>query len=235
MSGRTTGTGNGHAMTRFKMRRKLGLIAATHASMAVATRDAWSGLAGMLGSVMWAAAWILPVAADGTFGLTERTSRTTLLTPALVLFTAALVGFHRRQREQSGLLGRTGLVVGLLGLMMMLLGNITEFWVFEPFYGTQTPGWAMMGVGLLLLPVGLLLVGVATLKAGVYSGWRRVVPVGFALVLLLLMVATGAAVVVSGSGTQERLLGAILFVGIAGGWMVIGYALWSTRVGARAE
>lgn len=61
---------------------------------------------------------------NGTCGLTERTSRTTLLNPALVLFTAALVGFHRRQREQSGLLGRTGLVVGLLGLMMILLGNI---------------------------------------------------------------------------------------------------------------
>jgi len=73
------------------------------------------------------------------------------------------------------------------------------------------------------------------LKAGVYSGWRRVVPIGFALVLLLLMVATGAAVLVSGSATQERLLGAILFVGIACGWMAIGYALWSVRGRARAE
>jgi len=91
MTGRTTRNSQSTRDDEMKRGENTGLIVATEASTAVAVHDAWSGLAGMLGSVMWVAAWILPVAADGTFGLTERTSRTTLLNPALVLFTAALV------------------------------------------------------------------------------------------------------------------------------------------------
>ena len=98
----------------------------------------------MLGGAMWVAVWILPRVGVVPLDLSERGWRTLLLNPAMLLFTAGLVAFHRNQRAQSGILGRTGFVVGTLGLLMMLLGNITEFWVFELFYGTQQPGWVMM-------------------------------------------------------------------------------------------
>ncbi len=60
-----------------------------------------------------------------------------LLNPALALFIAALLGFHRTQREQSGPIGRIGVRVGVLGLAMMLVGNVAEFWVFKPLYGPR--------------------------------------------------------------------------------------------------
>jgi hypothetical protein len=55
-----------------------------------------------------------------------------------------------------------------------------------------------------------------------------VAPLGFGLILLVLIMATVAVIVVSGSRTQEQ-LGAVLFVAIAVGWAVLGYALWSQR------
>lgn len=194
--------------------------------MSAAKTVRWSGLAAILGGVMLMAAWILPRVGAVPLDLSERSLRTLVLNPPILLFMAGLTAFYRYEREQSGILGRTGVVVGALALLMMLVGNITEFWVFEPFYGTGQPGWVMMGIGLVLLPFGLLLLGLATFRARVYSGWRRAVPFGFGLSLLLLILATIAVMLVSGSGTQEGLGGAIVLM-IAAGWVVLGYALWS--------
>ena len=191
-----------------------------------------SGLLAVLGGVLWTATWILVhFTADGTrdvFGFSERGWRTLLQNPAMLFFMAGLVGFHARQAEGSGSLGKSGFVICLLGLGTLLLGNIIEFWVSELFYGSQQPGWATMGVGFLLLPIGLLLFGIATLKARVFSGWRRAVPFGFALILALLILSGVALMLLSGSRSQEGFLGAVL-LSIAAGWAVLGYALWSDK------
>ena len=206
--------------------------------MASAKLIRWSGLAAMLGGAMWMASWILvSFTEEGTravLGLSERGWRTLLLNPAMLFFVAGLVGFHRKQRERSGRLGKMGFVVGLLAVVMMLLGNVAEFWVFELFYGTQQPGWAMMGVGFMMLPIALLLFGLATVKARVFSGWRRAVPLVFGLTLVLLILVGIAVVLVSGSGTQEGLLGPMLLT-FAAGWVVLGYALWSEQTEARSS
>ena len=205
--------------------------------MASAKLIRWSGLAAMIGGAMWTASWILVSFTEGgtraVLGLSERGWRTLLDSPAMLFFVAGLVGFHRKQRERSGKLGKIGFVVGLLGVVTMLLGNIAEFWVFELFYGTQQPGWAMMGAGFMMLPIALILFGLATVKARVFSGWRRAVPLVFGLTLVLLILAGIAVMLVSGSRTQEGLLGAMLLT-IAAGWVVLGYALWSEQTEARS-
>ena len=192
----------------------------------------WSGLLAVLGGVLWTAPWILVAfTAEGTrdvFGFSERGWRTLLLNPAMLFFMAGLVGFHSRQAGRSGSSGKSGFVICLLGLGTMLVGNIIEFWVSEPFYGTQQPGWAMRGVGFLLLPIGLLLFGIGTLRASVFSGWRRVVPFGFGLILSLLTLSGVALMLLSGSRSQEGFLRALL-LSIAAGWAVLGYALWSGK------
>jgi len=192
----------------------------------------WSGPLAVLGGVLWTATWILVAfTADGTrdvFGFSERGWRTLLLNPAMLFFMAGLVAFHAKQAGRSGNLGKSGFVICLLGLGTLLLGNIIEFWVSELFYGSQQPGWATMGVGFLLLPIGLLLFGIATLKARVFSGWRRAVPFGFALILALLILSGVALMLLSGSRSQEGFLGAVL-LSIAAGWAVLGYALWSDK------
>ncbi len=192
----------------------------------------WSGPLAVLGGILWTATWILVAfTAAGTrdmFGFSERGWRTLLLNPAMLFFMAGLVGFHAKQAGRSGRLGRSGFVVCLLGLGTMLLGNIVEFWVSDLFYGTQEPGWEMMGVGLLLLPIGLLLFGIGTLKASVFSGWRRAVPFGFGVVLALLILSGVALMLLSGSGSQVGFFRAMV-LSIAAGWGLLGSALWSAK------
>lgn len=192
----------------------------------------WSGLLAVLGGVLWIITWILVAftAADTreVFGFSERGWRTLLLNPAMLFFMAGLVGFHAKQAGRSEGLGKSGYAICLLALGTMLLGNIIEFWVSEPFYGTQVPGWAMMGVGLLLLPIGLLLLGIGTLKASVFSGWRRAVPFGFGVILALLILSGVALMLLSGSGSQVGFFRAVV-LSIAAGWGVLGSALWSDK------
>src|SRR5438093_12316820 len=143
--------------------------------MASAKLSRWSGLAAMIGGAMWTASWILVSFTEGgtraVLGLSERGWRTLLLSPAMLFFLAGLVGFHRKQRERSGKLGKIGFVVGLLGVVAMLLGNIAEFWVFELFYGTQQRDWAWMGVGFMLLRVSPTLLTIGTYIRMRDSSW----------------------------------------------------------------
>ena len=189
--------------------------------MASAKLNRRGGLFAMLGSLLWTVGWILTAFAGGGTGA-ERRWRTLLVNPAMLLFMAGLAGFHARQAVRSGQLGKTGFAVCLLGTGTMLLGNVVEFWVSEYFYGTQRPGWVMMGVGLIMLPAGFVLLGIGTLRARVFTGWRRAVPLGFGLMLALLVIVTVA------QPPNEGVLGAILVV-IALGWTALGYALWSEK------
>ena len=196
-----------------------------------------SGLLALVGGVLWTATWILAYfTADGSrdvFGFSERGWRTLLLNPAMLFFMAGLAGFHAKQAGRSESLAKGGFVICLLGLGTMLLGTIIEYWVSELFYGTQRPGWAMFGVGVLLLPIGLLLFGIGTLKARVFSGWRRAVPFVFGLILALLILSGVPLILLSGS-PQEGFMRVVLLT-IAVGWAVLGYALWSDKDGGASR
>jgi len=59
-----------------------------------------------------------------------------------------------------------------------------------------------------------------TLRARVFTGWRRAVPLGFGLLLAVLVIVLMAV----------GLFGLIVLgIGIALGWTALGYALWSER------
>lgn len=194
----------------------------------------WSGSLALLGSVAWTATWMLVLGADDLqdiFGLSERGWRTLLLNPAMLCFMLGLAGFHTRQRGRLGNVGKSGSAICQLGLGTMLVGNIVEFWVSEPLYGTQEPGWMMMGIGLVLLPIGLLLFGIGTLRANVFSGWRRAIPLALGSVLAFLLLAGATMILLSGPRQKEFV--AIVIWTIGAGWAALGYALWSeNREGA---
>ena len=174
----------------------------------------------MLGSLLWIASWVI-VSFVGGGSRSERLWRTVLLNPAMLLLMAGLAAFQKRQAERSGRLGKAGFAVCLLGIGTMLLGNVVEFWVSEYFYGTQTPGWVMMRIGLTMLPVGFVLLGFGTLRAKVFTGWRRVVPLGVGLMLLAIrpIYLRGILPMPDSSGAA----------GVALGWLALGYALWSEK------
>lgn len=174
------------------------------------------GLFSMLGSLLWVVSWVLVALAGGGRSRSEWLWRTLVLNPAILLLMAGLAAFHARQGERSGWLGKTGFVVCLLGTGTMLLGNVVEFWVSEH------PGWVMIGVGSMMLPVGFVLLGLGTLGAKVFTGWRRIVPLGFGVMLAVIKLITVF-------GAHYWLLDRSDALGIALGWMALGYALWSEK------
>jgi hypothetical protein len=117
----------------------------------------------------------------------------------------------------------------------MLLGNVVEFWVSEYFYGTQTPGWIMMGVGLMMLPGGFFLLGIGTIRAEVFTGWRRGAPFGFSVMLsaIVILLITSYLSPIIAWWTSRPLLAKVFpyaaSYAFAFGWAALGYALWSEK------
>lgn len=193
------------------------------------------GLLAVFGSLLWVVCWEI-VSVVGGGSRAERLWRTLLLNPAILLIMVGLVGFHRRQARRPGRLSRLGFSVCLLGTATMLLGNVVEFWVSEYFYGTQTPGWVMMGVGLLMLPGGLLLLGVGTIRARVFTGWRRGAPLGFgvlltaAVILLILSYLAPTTTLGRTASSWAAVSPYAVIYAFALGWSALGYALWSENI-----
>jgi hypothetical protein len=182
------------------------------------------GLLAMVGSLLWVVTGVLVGFTGGGGTRAEAVLRTVLLNPALLLLILGLMGFYERQAKRSGRLGAAGFAICLLGTGIMLLGNISEIWVYKYLYGILearwSPGWRAMGLGLMILPVGFVLLGIATFRAGVFTAWRRAVPLGFGLMLALIVVS----VAVAGIGR-----GLVVFYGFAIGWAAFGYTLWSEK------
>jgi hypothetical protein len=117
----------------------------------------------------------------------------------------------------------------------MLFGNVVEFWISEYFYGTQTPGWVMMGIGLMMLPGGLFLLGLGTCRARVFTGWRRGAPLAFSVMLtavVILLILSYLSPITTWESSQPLLAKVFPYAAsyaFAFGWAALGYALWSEK------
>lgn len=182
----------------------------------------WTGLAAMLGAVVWWTSWILNgFTRDGAvavLGLSERGWRT-VANAALVFFICGLAGIAAAHASRAGKVAFVGFLTTLLGLVAMLAGNVIEFWV------AHDPGGFMILVGLFVQPIGLILLGFPVFKANVLPRWSRPVPLGFGAILGLMLVVLMVRLA-AGIRVQEKLLAAVIMT-IGLGWMVLGYALWS--------
>lgn len=190
------------------------------------------GLFAIVGSLLWVATAVLFGFTGGGGSRGEAVLRTVLMNPALWFFIVGLMGFHERQAKRSGRLGAAGFAICLLGTGLILFGNVTEIWVYKYLHGVLearwTPGWRAMGVGSMLLPAGFIVLGIGTLKAGVFTGWRRAVPLGFGLMLALVVSAFMLTYWID-LDVISRFAPALMVYGIALGWAALGYALWSEK------
>ncbi len=95
-----------------------------------------------------------------------------------VLLLVGILGLARSGAAGTGLLGRVGVWISLVGMAALTL---CEVWAMtfatSPYPG---PGTDVLhtsyGAASILIGVGLVLAGVAVARAGEWTGWRRFVP-----------------------------------------------------------
>ncbi len=189
----------------------------------------WGSAAAMMGGLLWMV--LVPLITltypgrsgwgrtDTLLGLAwEDYNR--MLPAALLLLLAGLAGLRVRYAGQSGRLGKVGFAVALVGLALMLAGNVVEFWVAggirEQMTAIDLAGWIGYSLGYLLLAVGLVLLGIGVLRLKAFPRWS-------ALPLLMGLLVLPMYVTVT-SGNAD---GAVLAVPFGLGWVVLGYALRS--------
>lgn len=197
----------------------------------------WSGLAAMLGGVLfsgkvlWNMVYIRPSYA------TDVTDLLFFLSPLLLLI--GLAGFCTLCAQRYGTLGKVGCVVSLSGLAIGTVGSLVGVWI-EPL------GLAYW-LGFRFLCIGLVLLGAATIKAKVLPGGWAALPLtlgflGLGRALFMFFAVTMGSTSLdapeagdelgtflsSWAGTLTSVLG--LLFGL--GWLCLGYALWAGKTEA---
>ena len=191
----------------------------------------WSGLAAILGGVLFSAKILWEMAGVVPLNTTDITDTLFFIVPLLWL--AGLSGFYARCTERYGPLGNTGFMLSLAGLTVGTIGSLVGAWI-EPL---RLAYW----LGFRFLCLGLVLLGIATIGGRVLlHGWS-ILPLVLGLLCLgraffmFFAVTRGAtlfeapegqgelgSVLASWAGTLTSVLGVLFGIG----WALLGYALW---------
>lgn len=186
-------------------------------SLAVLVR--WSGLAGLMGGILWMAATFLLWYEDSAYAAVFSSVRAPLPHIALLLFLVGLVGLHARHSGSFGRVARAGLALGFVWLALALLGSIADL---------PSLVAAADAVGITVLVAGMVVVGLVAVRPGELAGWGRAVPLVTGSVgVLMLGIGFAAfftpAVAESGSAIWTIRVTFTLF---GAGWVLLGYSLW---------
>ncbi len=184
----------------------------------------WGGLAAILSGALAIAFIVLSeVAPEGFFYLVIL-----VFLPLVV----ALLGLHARQASRSGLFGRIGFVVALIGtgglaVLFVVVGVAETLFGFDPDEGPAALG-LLLFVLFLTFILGIALFGIATIRAGVLP---RIAAVLFAFGLPVGLVTD----LLSGAFFSEEATPWGFYIGppaFAVGLIWLGYALWSEKASA---
>jgi hypothetical protein len=165
----------------------------------------WTGIASIVGGVSWIVyQWVsntnLAWGAPGTATYRSYEVFNRLMALPLLLIGVGVVGVYLYQRHQLGLFGTAAFVVLLTGIVLMVVGNGAEFWLFTDLPYAQgnlrDQAWTLFLVGVLITLIGGLLAGIATWRARIFPRWSALLlplflPVGLASILfgILLLVS----------------------------------------------
>lgn len=180
----------------------------------------WSGLAAMVGGVLWTASNIIHASKPRGCIADECAFRPMRESGILdgILFLLALLFFavgavalmiRARQAGRFGRLGSIGVVTAMTGVALLVIASLIQTIAFNGDFRLM-PYFVIPGA--LALIVGFLLLGIAVLRAKVLPRW----------VALLLII--GSLTMLGFNEQNAQTLMAIPF-GIA--WTAVGYTLWS--------
>jgi hypothetical protein len=172
----------------------------------------WTGLLCVPGGVLWA---LSPTGIQ----LSQLMFHTPnvfwkLFASAPLLLLIGLVGIHFRISARSGRLERAGFFLALLGLVLIIAGNVGQFWLgIDDTYIMAAPAYRAFRLGLVVLAVGSALLGVAAAKDETLPLWGALPFVIGAL--------CGLVAFLGDLGT----FGALLWILFGVGWAWLGLAL----------
>ena len=172
----------------------------------------WSGLLIVPGGVLWA---LSPVGVSLSTSLFHTPNVFWKLFPsAPLLILLGLVGLQLRQSGRSGLLQKVGFFVAVLGLVLILAGDVGLYWLgIDDTYIMTAPAYRAFRLGLLVLAAGSILFGVAAPREGPLPTWG------------LLPFVVGSLCGLVSFATDLGSFGAVLWALFGLGWAWLGLSL----------
>ena len=130
----------------------------------------WSGILCVPGGVLWA------LSPTGVYisNLAFHTPNVfwKMFWPAPLLILLGLVGLQLRQSGHSGLLEKLGFLVAVLGLVLVIAGDIGLYWLgVDDVFIVTAPAYNTFRIGLLALAVGSILFAVTSPRDGALPTW----------------------------------------------------------------
>jgi O-antigen/teichoic acid export membrane protein len=173
----------------------------------------WGGLLCVPGGVLWA---LSPLGVQ----LSELRFHTPnvfwkLFPSAPLLLLVGLIGLHVLVSGRAGWLERVGFYVALFGFLLILAGDVGEFWLrIDDVYIMTAPAYRTFRLGLLVAAAGSILFGIGL-------GRDRTLPVWGALPLTL-----GALCGLVSFSRDLGPFGAVLWILFGIGWAWLGFAVF---------
>ena len=133
-----------------------------------------SGLACIPGGALWALSPVGLYLSDllAKYGIFVSETIWRLLVVPVLLLMVGLVGLHVRQTGYSGGLERAGFYVALVGLILILVGDVGTFWLhLDKLYVMAAPAYRTFRAGLLVLAAGSMMYAIATLRTRALPVW----------------------------------------------------------------
>ncbi len=173
----------------------------------------WSGLLCVPGGVLWALSPLGVYLSELRFHTPNVFWK--LFPSAPLLLMVGLVGLHLLISGRSGRLEKAGFFLALLGFVLILAGDVGEFWLrIDDRYIMTAPAYRALRLGLVVLAVGSVLFGVA-------AGRDRTLPVWGALPF-----AIGALCGLISVSRNLGSFGAALWILFGVGWAWLGLSLF---------
>jgi hypothetical protein len=173
----------------------------------------WTGLLCMPGGVLWA------LSPTGVY-LSELKFHTPnvfwkLFPSAPLLLMVGLVGLHILIARRSGRLEKVGFLLALLGFLLILAGDVGEFWLkIDDVYIMMAPAYRALRLGLVVLAIGSILFGVG-------AGRDRTLPIWGTLPFTI-----GALCGLISVSRELGYFGAVLWILFGLGWAWLGLSLF---------
>ncbi len=172
----------------------------------------WSGILCVPGGVLWA------LTPTGVYisNLAFHTPNVfwKLFWPAPLLILLGLVGLQLRQSGRSGLLEKLGFFVAILGLVMVIAGDVGLYWLgVDDIFIVTAPAYNAFRLGLLVVAVGSILFGVTSPRDGALPTWG------------LLPFVVGSLCGLISFSRDLGSFGAVLWILFGVGWAWLGLSL----------